>query len=578
MAPLPALHIKALDDLAAQLRFAPPAAARRQMERAEELLSVISPAQNYPEDWIVFAITGYRPELAAPSLVVGSALLGELAVLIERLGVAAGLTPDDLPGLHDPEPQWLDADQLCARWSISRKTLDRHRRAAAPADGAVLPARRIRTPAGREKLYFPLHGVREFEARRGEALRQAASFSRIEPEVERKIVRLAARYHERLGWTLNQTAKRLAQRFGRGHETVRQLLQRAEQERPVFAEPGPLSPRHRRVVARAYARGVPVEILARRFTRSRPSIYRVLTRERADALRTLRLLDEDAPEFARQPPPSLARALDAPSVNSGLGLPAPGTLAELLRYVEAEPVTDPRAERERATAYWILRARASDLIGEFPLHQAAAGACDEAETLLRWASRLKAELVRSQLGLIPRNVRSATGRELTNFPRASAGALLDECTSAIIEATDRFDPSKGGRLAAPAGLALTRVLTRWAKAAPSPSAGRAQPTLDPASLMLTDWTARVDDWQAALEPDPRVRRTLDRISAEHAAFLRERFAWAAADGHGVGPPQSIAAVAPRLGMTQHHASALEHLAIAEALRASRVPGTEAPRG
>lgn len=572
MAPLPALHIKALDDLAAQLRFAPASAARRQMERAEELLGTISPGQTYPEDWIVFAITGYRPEMASPTLVVGSALLGDLVSLVERLGVAAGLTEGDLPGLGDAEPGWLDAEQVCERWGISRKTLDRHRRASVAAgDGVVLPARRVRMAEGREKLYFAIGAVRAFEARRGEALAGARGFSRIDAETERKVVRLAGKYHERLGWSLNQAAKRLAERYGRGHETIRQVLRRAEGETPMFREAGPLTERQRRVVARAYARGVPVERLAARFERTRASMYRVLVRERADFLRSLVLVEGESAEV---PAGAAARVLGSAGVVGGLGRAAPGTLAELLAYVEAEPVPDPRAEKDRATAYWVLRGRASEVIAAMPLHQVGAGACDEAETLLRWASRLKAELVRSQLGLIPKQVRAATGRELTNFPRAAVGGLMEECVGAIIEAVEQFDPTKGGRLAAPVGMALTRTMARWVKSHGTGLApGKAQPSTDPAALALGDWTARVDLWQARLEPDRRVRQVVDGLGAAHQSFLRERFGWASGD-RGAGPPRTIAAMAPERGLTLHHTTALERESIVAAVRAYR----EAHRG
>ena len=79
------LRIAALDDLARQLRFAPPETLRRQLERAEQLAAEIDPSINYPEDWIVFRITGYRADMPAPATIVGEALLGDIGILVERL-------------------------------------------------------------------------------------------------------------------------------------------------------------------------------------------------------------------------------------------------------------------------------------------------------------------------------------------------------------------------------------------------------------------------------------------------------------------------------------------------------------
>jgi hypothetical protein len=575
MPPLPALHLKALDDLARQLRFAPVEAVRRQLERAEELFAVVTPEQTYPEDWIVFAITGYRPEIRTPTLVIGSALIKDLGILVERLSDAAELSEGDLPGLHDEPAQWIDAAGLCERWKISRKTLDRYRRQSGKDGAAVgLPARRVRAGTGRDKLYFSMRFVREFEAQRAGALAGAGTFTRLDRGTEEKIVRLAGKYRARLGWSLNRTAERLAERFGRGHETVRQLLQRrnvafaAEGGTPVFTERGPLTDRERRVIVRAHARGVPVEAMADRFERTRPSIYRVLARERADFLRSLKLVSGETPSIPR--PEDVMRA---PSVRGGLGRGAPATLAEMIAAAEAEPLPDPRAERHRASAYWILRAECARLIGALPKHNAAAGACDEIETRLRWASRLKAELVRSQQALVFKTIRAGLGAEITSLSRSAAAALLAACIEALIEGTGQFDPTRGGRLAAPVGLALNRAVTRWAKGSPEPARNgvglRAVTFTDPEGIAIDDWTRRVDAWQTALEPEARARKSLSGIEPERAKFLKGRFCWG--EGEGTGPPRTVAELAAEFKLTLHHASAMEHDSLAAALRSARAP-------
>lgn len=589
MPPLPALRLHALDDLVKQLRFAPIDVARRQLERAEELFNVITPEQTYPEDWIIFAITGYRPELPAPALVVGAALLRDLGILVEVLSDTAELTEADLHGLHDSPPQWLSASDLCERWRISRKTLDRYRRSV-KKDAAILPARRVRADSNRDKLYFSLRHILDFEARRADSLKEAAAFTRLDPALEAKIVRLAAKYHDRLGWSLNRTAERLAVRFGRGHETVRQLLRRSTgapvvtkspkrlsrpatqtptgAETPTFTERGPLTDRERRVIVRAYIRGVEVDAIAKRFERTRPSIYRVLSRERADYLRSLALTDVDTTSI-----PQPDEILRAPSVRAGLGRAAAPTLAALIAEAEADHLPDPRAERHRASACRILRAEAARLVRQLPDHNTTAGVCDEIETRLRWASRLKAELVRSQQMLIFKNLRAGLGRELTSLPRPAVIALLTACIDAVIDSVDQFDPQGGGRLAAPVGLALNRTITRWVRSAPDllrAAPSRASSFTDPAAVPIEDWTRRVDPWQQRLEPDRRLRAVLPRLDQTHAAFLAARFCWHNDPATGE-PPRTLAALAPLFNLTHHHASALEHDAIAAALRLARTP-------
>ena len=54
--------IAAVEDLLRQLEYAPAETRRRQMDAAERLIADIDPNQNYPQDFITFRITGYRPD------------------------------------------------------------------------------------------------------------------------------------------------------------------------------------------------------------------------------------------------------------------------------------------------------------------------------------------------------------------------------------------------------------------------------------------------------------------------------------------------------------------------------------
>src|SRR5688572_15617995 len=96
MPPLPRLHVPALAEIARRLRYVPPKAARRQLEAAEGIAGDLDPAATYPEDWVVFRLTGYRPEIAEPALIAGERLIADLSPLVEHLCVAAELGEGDL--------------------------------------------------------------------------------------------------------------------------------------------------------------------------------------------------------------------------------------------------------------------------------------------------------------------------------------------------------------------------------------------------------------------------------------------------------------------------------------------------
>ena len=125
MPPLPRLKLQVLRELERELRFAPPDALRRDIGRVEALISDVSPETAYPDEWVVFRVTGYRREQSSKGATVGAALLADLAAFLERLCDAAGLTTTELEAAGFDT---LSVEGLCGEWKVSRKTLDRWRR------------------------------------------------------------------------------------------------------------------------------------------------------------------------------------------------------------------------------------------------------------------------------------------------------------------------------------------------------------------------------------------------------------------------------------------------------------------
>ena len=85
--------------LASELGYASKPTLIRHLERIDGLGPQVDPEGVYPEDWIVFRITGYRPDIDSPALVAGDALRGDLSAIAEKISEAAKLTADDI---HEP--------------------------------------------------------------------------------------------------------------------------------------------------------------------------------------------------------------------------------------------------------------------------------------------------------------------------------------------------------------------------------------------------------------------------------------------------------------------------------------------
>jgi hypothetical protein len=552
MPPLATITISLLERLSRDRRYAPADVVRADLDRVQSLVWDLESERGYPEDFVEFRLTGRGNTTPRGEMIVGEALVAELSAYAERLSEQAGLAP--------PEGA-VDSAELCERWSISRKTLDRFRRRG-------LIAWRVRGPDGRARLVFPAGAVEEFERRRREMVDRAGRFSRIEPELEAQIVRRAERYHRALGCSLNQAALRLAERFGRSHEAIRKLLQRHERIEPVFKQVAVLGERERRVMFRAWRLGAEPTALGRRYRKSRGSVLRAISLERADRLRALRqdgaLEGPEGPTFAM--PDAEGVLLSAEPVRRGLGVPGQTDLLSFVLGARRRVVPMGAVEQARAVAYQFLRWRASSLINDLHVYNPASGDVDGIETLLRWAARLKAELVRQELALALETLEKSTGKPLDELDPGHAGVLARELLEKVGEAVDHFDPFKaaraGGRLAGPVALAVQKlavrvVRDRQAQPAPRPS-GRLS-----AKVAFEDWTLAVSPWQTWLEPDRRVRRFAGAGGPEAAGVLAARFGWADA------APRTIEQAAADMSISTIAVVKLERRGIQAALAASR---------
>lgn len=568
---LPEPRSPALRELARQLRFQPADASHRQLGRAEELalqlLTEYEPQRQWPAEWVVFRITGYRSDQPGPELsgtIRGTDLLHDLGALIQLLSAAGH---ESEASLREADPaRWITAPDLCTRWSISRQTLDRYR-ALGLFSRRVRIARPPGTRAAPQRTLFDLRTVEAFETTHHQTLAKAGAFSRIDPDLAERLHRRAARYHRLLHFSLSRIVQRLAPRFKRSATAIRRAILDADAaaEHPLFtlrARP-PASGKSETV--RAFRRGEPAAALAKSSRRSRASVYRMVASERARRLRELNLTAPARPDFTT--PAAAAPLLSSPAATQGLGRPLPHTLAELIEQAGA---TEPAAARERAlgAAYALLRfqaARAISTLGPAPAildTSPARRGIDWVETHLRWAARIKAELVRSQFALLLRTVDTQLARPLSAFPGATAVELVSTLAHALFDAADRHDPFKGGRLAAPAGLALNRAAAKWAEEHPAdiaPHPARALARAAPSSARLDHLWASLTPWSAWLDPPADARERIETIRGRARDVLIARLGWDAR------PPRTVPEVARELSLTPHAVSRAERAAMKQLL-------------
>lgn len=493
---LTTLRIGALEDLARQLRFAPKPAALRHIRAAESISAELDPTLNYPLAWLVHALTGYRAEDGDDShdiAIVGEALRADLSAFVERLSDQAALTPDDL------DDACLTLEDLCQRWKVDRKTIERRRR-----EGLI--ARRVRGDDSRARLVFAAAVVERFEQNRKAF---APPLKRLTDAEKEKLVRRARRYRERVGWSLNQSAERLAARTGRSRETIRRVLRAhdASTAAPIFDRRSTLTDHDRLLAHRARLRGLEIRDIAHGMGWNVSTAQRAINEGRAIRLRSLDLEAPATTVFQRADAREVLLA--PPEVNKGLGAPPQNDAAIFVATARGAPRPLEVIERLRAAAACYLRWSAARRIESLRPSSPRAGDLDAIETDLRWCSLLLVELVRDQRTLALRTIEDLLGAPLLELPADDVRRLHALAMGALAQAAWTFDPFKPSphRLAGHAAGYLPRALARpVAEARARLGAGARRSRLR--EIELEDWTRRVAPWQAWLEPPVRIREAL----------------------------------------------------------------------
>ncbi len=273
---------KALKDLAEQqTRFAPPARRQAQVSSALKLLAEIESGKRYPYQYVCFRVTEYRSEAHPELLIGGDDLRHDLELFARRVERSLPALPIE----QMVEPM-LTLDEVSKRFNVSTKTISRWR-----VKG--LAARRLKVN-GRSQLGFPQAAVEKFITDHRDLVEKGAKFSHL-TEVEKDDILRLARELRNEGGTLTEVSKKIATQLGRSPEAIRYTIKnfdRVYPDRALFPTAcGPLSADAKEQIVRAMnakqtdkLTGDTVDTIAKRFGRTRSSMYRVINEVRAKEL------------------------------------------------------------------------------------------------------------------------------------------------------------------------------------------------------------------------------------------------------------------------------------------------------
>src|SRR5207237_2187295 len=141
---------------------------------------------------------------------------------------------------------------------------------------------------GRRQVGFLPSLVDPFLLANRSKVERGSRFSQLSVAEKDEILRRARRLARVGAGTLTEISRRIARRLGRSPETVRYTIKNFDREYPDQAlfpgVTGPLDEDAKQVIFSSYRRGIPVETLAKRYRRTRTSMYRVINEMRGRRL------------------------------------------------------------------------------------------------------------------------------------------------------------------------------------------------------------------------------------------------------------------------------------------------------
>lgn len=439
---------KPMEDLAAELKAGLLRLRKGYVDAAEALLRIVGPDREYPYEFVVYRLTGYRPRRSdlPEHPMTGQTLRPDLQHLMLDICNSFRLrTTDYAETVHD-------TDSLARRFRVSTKTIQRWCRRG-------LPARRLVFPDRKHRVAFLESSVSWFvDSRRGQILR-STRFSQMTEEERSDIIRRARRVAALTDCCLNDVTKRLAARTGRASETIRYTIRRHDREHPdqaVFPSSSrPLTEQDKDVIYRCFLRGVAVPSLAKRYDRTRGTIYRVINEMRARQLLKRSIDCMYNPQFDLPNADEIILSGKSPSTEpSAKGPKPPPDLPAYLRALYQAPLLNRQEEGDLFRRYNYLKHKADKLREKIDVNHIRTAHLKKIEAILLQANAVKNRIIRSNLRLVVSIAKKHLGGPQTLFELISDGNVT------LMKAVERFDYSRGNRFSTYASWAIMRNYAR----------------------------------------------------------------------------------------------------------------------
>jgi RNA polymerase primary sigma factor len=431
-----------------QVRFVPPARRMDQLARAERLLADLDPEKQYPYQFVCYRITDYRPDAYPDLLIGGRDLQHDLGLLIAELA-------DSLPAVPVEEvaEPVMTLEEISKKLNVTPKTINRWRKRGLIGLPVLCNGRR--QVGFLPSLVDPFLSANQLRVERG------GRFSHLSQTEKEEILRRARRLARVPTGTLTEVSRRIARRLGRSAETVRYTIKNFDRDHPdqaLFpAVTGPLDEATKQIIYSSYRRKITVDTLAKRFQRTRTSIYRVINEVRAKRLLGQALdyiyhasFDNPALEAEILGPMPGEDEFEANRRQMRIPRDAPPELAPLYEM----PLLSREQEAHLFRKMNYLKHRAYRLRELLDPARARTQELDRIEELQDQANDVKEQLINCNMRLVV-SIAKRHVAQADNFFE-----LLSDGNVSLIRAVEKFDYSRGNKFSTYASWAIMKNFAR----------------------------------------------------------------------------------------------------------------------
>jgi RNA polymerase primary sigma factor/RNA polymerase sigma factor len=549
----------AIRELRDQLvRFAPREKKIEQVDMAEKLLGEIDPARTYSYEYICFRITNYRPRAYPDLRLSGKEACHDLRLFVEDVSDAA-----NVPSVAAGEPV-MTVEELSRHFKVSTKTISRWRRQG-------LVSRRFLF-GRRKRVGFLQSSIDRFVHGNEERVRRGSRFSQLSEKERDRIIEQGRRLSQ-AGGTPSEVARRIAGTTGRSIETIRYTIKQFDRTYPRLAvfpdSSGPLQEPAKRIIYHQYRRGEPVEAMARRFGRTKTSVYRVINEMRAQRIMELPLdyipneqfmeamFNKKQEEDILGPMPSCEEPVKKPRLPSGL----PSYLASLYRT----PLLERTQEAHLFRKMNYLKFKAFGLRERLDPARPTTGQMDKIEAVYAQAVATKNETIRANLRLVVSIAKRHVGQGENFFELVSDGNI------SLIRAVEKFDFARGNKFSTYSSWA---IMKNFARTIPDEHRHRDRFRTSHAEMFAATEDARTDQYEqesAHLQRRSQIEKILTRLDDREQRIIIDRFGLTRGE-----EPRTLKQVGSEMGVTKERVRQIEARALSKLRRAAKEDQIDLP--